>query len=70
MGNALLKIAFAMLSRLEEYDEALFLNAKGIRVTHIDDTTNPESYSNPEGSQDAHPSLAATKDVVDTLTVP
>jgi hypothetical protein len=26
--------------------------------------------SNPEVSQDAHPSLAATKDVVDTLIVP
>ena len=70
MGNALLKIAFAMLTRLEEYDEALFLNAKGIKVTHIDDTTKSESYSNPELSQDAHPSLAATKDVVRALTVP
>ncbi|RAM59495.1 hypothetical protein DS67_03780 [Mesotoga sp. SC_4PWA21] len=59
-----------MLTRLEEYDEALFLNAKGIRVTQIDDTTKPESHSNPEVSQDAHPSLAATEDVVDTLTVP
>ena len=70
LGNTLLKIAFAMLTRLEEYDEALFLNAKGIRVTQIDDTTKPESYSNPEVPQDAHPSLAATKDVVDALTVP
>jgi len=68
LGNILLKISFAVLSKFEEYDEAFFLNAKGIK-THLNHTTNSQSNSNPGDSQDVNPSLAATKDVIDVLTV-
>jgi hypothetical protein len=69
LGNIILKIAFSMLSKMKEYDETLFLNAKGIKTTQQNNTIIPEAFTNPEYSQDAHPPLAATKDVVDNLNV-
>ena len=69
LGNIILKIAFSMLSKMKEYDETLFLNAKGIKTTQQNNTIIPEAFTNPEYSQDAHPSLAATNDVVDNLNV-
>ena len=69
LGNILLKIAFSVLSNMKEYDESLFLNAKGIKTTQLNDTTFSETSSYPEYSQDAHLSLAATKDVIDNLIV-
>ncbi|WP_258006300.1 hypothetical protein [Mesotoga sp. B105.6.4] len=54
---------------MKEYDETLFLNAKGIKTTQQNNTIIPEAFTNPEYSQDAHPSLAATKDVVENLNV-
>jgi hypothetical protein len=58
-----------MLSKMKEYDETLLLNAKGIKTTQLNDTTFSETFPYPEYSQDAHLSLAATKDVVDNLIV-
>jgi len=69
LGNILLKIAFSMLSKMKEYDETLFLNAKGIKTTQLNDTSFSETFPYPEYSQDAQLSLAATKDVVDNLIV-
>ncbi len=55
LGNILLKISTAMPNKLEEYDEANSLNAKGIK-TQLNYTTNSQSYSNPGDSQDVNPS--------------
>jgi len=54
---------------MKKYDETLFLNAKGIKITQPNNTIIPEAFTNPEYSQDAHPSLAATKNVVENLNV-
>jgi len=54
---------------MKEYDETLFLNAKGIKTTQLNDTSFSETFPYPEYSQDAQLSLAATKDVVDNLIV-